>query len=182
MAQGPVTYKECGIALHSAVTAAGHAIWNENGVWLADDPVAVQAIINGFDPLTQPRADKNAAIGVVFAVKFASGFSYVGSDSVRRTFQLDANSQFAIDVQANVSLGSIMAGEPWDSTSYFIAADNSHMPTSTAISMRNFALAVRSYCSAIILRNRALKDAVIAAKSHADLDAIDPTSGWPVAP
>ena len=182
MAQGPVAYKECGTALHSAVAAAGHAIWNENGLWLADDPVAVQAIISGFDPLTQPRADKNAAIGAVFAVKFASGFSYVGSDSVRRTFQLDANSQFAIDVQANVSLGSIMAGEPWDTTSYFIAADNSHMPTPTALSMRNFALAVRAYCGAIILRNRALKDAVLAATTQPALDAIDPTSGWPVAP
>lgn len=54
---GAVNYVERGFGLHIAVKAAGHALWQENGVWLADDPVAVQAIIDGFDPMTYLRAD-----------------------------------------------------------------------------------------------------------------------------
>lgn len=45
---GPVTYIESGLGLHQAVSAAGHWIAEIGGVWTADNPVAVQAIINGY--------------------------------------------------------------------------------------------------------------------------------------
>jgi hypothetical protein len=54
---GPVNYVEKGFGLHLAVRAAGRVLLQENGVWIADDPVAVQAIIDAFDPMTYLRAD-----------------------------------------------------------------------------------------------------------------------------
>lgn len=44
----PITYVEKGYGLHEAVRAAGHRMEEVNGQWMADDPVAVQAIIDGY--------------------------------------------------------------------------------------------------------------------------------------
>lgn len=128
---------------------------------------------------------KNAKLDQLAAIyldKFGAGFNYTGPDAVKRTFQIDPTSQFNIDVQANASLGAVLNGEAWDQTSYFIAADNSHMATPRAQDMRAFALATRAYVSGIILNNRALKDRIGAAADMATLAAIDLNSGWPANP
>lgn len=44
----PIIYTEKGSGLHDAVRAAGYRLEQVNGVWMADDPVAVQAIIDGY--------------------------------------------------------------------------------------------------------------------------------------
>lgn len=44
----PITYTEKGSGLHDAVRAAGYRLEQSNGVWLADDAEAVQAIIDGY--------------------------------------------------------------------------------------------------------------------------------------
>lgn len=44
----PIIYIEKGIGLHEAVRAAGYRLEQINGDWMADDPVAVQAIIYGY--------------------------------------------------------------------------------------------------------------------------------------
>lgn len=45
---GAVNYIEKGPGLHRAVWAAGHRLWHQDGVTYADDPVAVQAIIDAY--------------------------------------------------------------------------------------------------------------------------------------
>lgn len=48
-----ITYREKGIGLHEKIAVEG--LWlgqDDKGVWHADDPVAVQFIIDWFDPLT----------------------------------------------------------------------------------------------------------------------------------
>lgn len=55
----PVIYTEKGAGLHAAVRVAGHALVHRDGQWLADDPVAVQAIIDGYS-LTQAIAHRQA--------------------------------------------------------------------------------------------------------------------------
>jgi hypothetical protein len=44
----PINYTEKGIGLHDAVRAAGYRLEQVNGVWVADDATAVQAIIDGY--------------------------------------------------------------------------------------------------------------------------------------
>lgn len=51
-----IVYTEKGAGLHQAISAAGHSLREHNGVWEADDPVAVQAIIDGYT-LDQVKAD-----------------------------------------------------------------------------------------------------------------------------
>jgi len=57
MAQ-PVTYIEKGYGLHAAIRDAGFNLWQENGVWLADNAAAVQALIDSFDVLAFAKARK----------------------------------------------------------------------------------------------------------------------------
>lgn len=53
-----INYIEKGPWLHIAISEAGHWLKQLNGVWVSDDDVAVQAIIDAFDPLPYAIADK----------------------------------------------------------------------------------------------------------------------------
>lgn len=57
-----IIYIEKGSALHAAIGAAGHRLWQENGVWKSTNDTAVQAIIDAFDPLPNYKAERVAAI------------------------------------------------------------------------------------------------------------------------
>lgn len=57
----PVTYTEKGIGLHRAIMETGHRLMQHDGTWLADDPIAVQAIIDGYT-IDQVKADVSAEI------------------------------------------------------------------------------------------------------------------------
>lgn len=43
-----INYTEKGIGLHEAIQAAGHWLAQHDGVWVSDNDVAVQAIIDGY--------------------------------------------------------------------------------------------------------------------------------------
>lgn len=43
-----IEYTEKGPGLHAAIRKAGHSLVEENGVWVADDELAVQAIIDSY--------------------------------------------------------------------------------------------------------------------------------------
>jgi hypothetical protein len=62
-----ITYTEKGYGLQLAVTQAGHWLHRENGVWVSDNDVAVQAIINGYNPL--PYAQQYAISQINAAVQ-----------------------------------------------------------------------------------------------------------------
>ena len=57
-----INYTEKGIRLHEAILAAGYRLWQENGIWKSTNDVAVQAIIDAYDPLPDIKADAIAAI------------------------------------------------------------------------------------------------------------------------
>lgn len=59
-----IRYTEKGRWLHDAIRRAGHRLWEENGEWKSTDDTAVQAIIDGFDPLPEYKAEKVQAIKV----------------------------------------------------------------------------------------------------------------------
>lgn len=73
----PITYTEKGYGLHEAVCASGHRLEQVNGVWMADDATAVQAIIDGYT-LAQAVAHRQAeclAIAKSLRDKVISGIS-----------------------------------------------------------------------------------------------------------
>lgn len=58
----PITYTEKGLGLHAAIHAAGHWLEQRNGLWRSDNDVAVQAIINAYNPLADQKAERIALI------------------------------------------------------------------------------------------------------------------------
>lgn len=52
-----IQYIEKGAGLHDAIAAAGHSLARVDGVWVASDEAAVQAIIDAYDPAATARAD-----------------------------------------------------------------------------------------------------------------------------
>lgn len=58
---GPVTYTELP-GLAAAIRDAGYFIVRQDGVMLASNPAAVQAIIDGYDPLPTLKAEKLARL------------------------------------------------------------------------------------------------------------------------
>jgi hypothetical protein len=57
-----LNYTEKGQGLHAAIHAAGLSLAQVDGVWVADNEAAVQAIIDSYDPVTPARAAKWAQI------------------------------------------------------------------------------------------------------------------------
>lgn len=45
-----INYIEKGEGLHAAIVAAGHTLYERDGTWITDDPVAVQRIIDEYRP------------------------------------------------------------------------------------------------------------------------------------
>jgi len=45
-----ISYIEKGIGLHEAIAEAGYSLCELNGVWVSDNPVEVQKIIDAYDP------------------------------------------------------------------------------------------------------------------------------------
>lgn len=82
----PINYTEKGAGLHSAITAAGYALVEQNGVWLADDAVAVQAIIDSYDALAVARLQK---WGEIKAKREAVKYAGVPIASVGKTIDTD---------------------------------------------------------------------------------------------
>lgn len=57
-----INYIEKGDGLHRAVVAAGHWLECRDGVWRSSNDVAVQSIIDTYDPLPDLKAAKVTAI------------------------------------------------------------------------------------------------------------------------
>ena len=50
-----ITYTEKGYGLHAAIRDAGFFLKKRDGVWISSDDVAVQAIIDNYDPIIAAR-------------------------------------------------------------------------------------------------------------------------------
>ena len=57
-----INYIEKGKYLHKAIRNAGHSLHQHDGVWIADDDVAVQSIIDSFDSLLAAQTEAITAI------------------------------------------------------------------------------------------------------------------------
>jgi hypothetical protein len=138
---------------------------------------AVQTWIGGQGALAIGQAAKIQAAEAQQAALIAAGFTFQG-----HLYQIDQDSLFNINAMGGLALGSITNAptSPWPAGFVWIAADNSKIPMD-APTCYAFSRAVGGYVSALVLRLRALKDAITVATTQAALDAIDVTASWPAA-
>lgn len=73
-----VNYIEKGIWLHQEVARQGHKIWNVRGTWYSTNDVAVQAIIDSFDPIPDARRQKRQEIKAEAARRAAEIYEFIG--------------------------------------------------------------------------------------------------------
>lgn len=99
-----ISYVEKGIWLHRQIAAQGHWLRQVDGMWQSSDDVAVQSIIDTFDPLPQTRSEATAQVKQAAADKYAQYASAApGKDAVYAAKQLEAQ-QHAV----NAAIGPYM--------------------------------------------------------------------------
>lgn len=74
--------------LHAAITKAGYSVVWINGTYLADDAMAVQAIVDSYDPLPFMRQALHASIAAKRDDVQAAGLVYTFPDGLQGTIQL----------------------------------------------------------------------------------------------
>lgn len=82
-----INYTEKGAGLHDAITAAGHVLREENGVWVSSDDAAVQAIIDAYDPVAVQREALRAAVAADRIARQQLGIPYTFPDGKAGTIQ-----------------------------------------------------------------------------------------------
>lgn len=53
-----IYYIEKGVLLHKYISNAGHSLAQKDNIWISSNDVAVQAIIDSFDPLTEVQKEQ----------------------------------------------------------------------------------------------------------------------------
>lgn len=163
----PVDYKEKGIGLHDAIRAAGHRLEQVNGQWLADNASAVQAIIDGYDPLPDAKARKWEAIKAERDRRKSAGYMVAGhryhSDQASRIQQLGL-----VIMGANIP-----PGLQWKTV------DNGFVPMTQTLAQQIFAATAQN--DATLHAGAEMKKAdVNALNTLAEVEAFDVAAGWPV--
>jgi len=52
-----INYIEYGIRFHDFIKESGHSLIQKDGEWISSDDVAVQALIDNYDPLSEAKTD-----------------------------------------------------------------------------------------------------------------------------
>ena len=118
------------------------------------------------------KRDKAAAIASAYASAIGAGLVHGGA-----LYQIDAASQQRIAARALLARACLDEAETWPESFGWIAADNSR-PSFTAAEFWAFAVAAQNRVTALTLNARDLKDALAAARTVAEVEAIDASSGW----
>lgn len=91
-----INYVDNGYGLQSAISEAGYSLVRRDNVWVSDDDVAVQAIIDSYDPLPY---EVETAKTRIRAVAFVKRGEYVtvapGKDAEYRQKQAEGNAFLA---------------------------------------------------------------------------------------
>lgn len=157
--------------LIETIEAAGHSVTRSPDGWQCSDDVAVQAIVDGYENsperLEHHKTLKLSDLTSAFTTTISSGLLYQG-----RIFQIDAASRANIAAMSTFAISASLGG-PWPKDFYWIAADNTHVPM-LAQDMLAFGQAVGAYVSALVLKQRSIKDAIAVAADVAVVDLINP--------
>lgn len=164
-----IAYTEKGTLLHEAIRAAGHQLWQVNGTWASTNDAAVQAIIDAFDPLTQPRSDAIRGVKALLATKITAGFTYGG-----HVYQIDG------EAQANMTAikADFLDGRTNAHGGFWRSKANVDVPMTDA-EVQAFFSAAKDWKLATVRRAWELIAAISAAANQATLDGININTGWP---
>ncbi len=161
-----IQYTEKGPGLHAAINRAGEWMREENGKWISSDDAAVQAIIDGYDPLPLAREKKWREIQAQRDALTASGVT-VGP------YKFHSDTPSRIQQLGLVAMGvGILAGLQWKTISgAFVAM--------TPMLARQILQATVASDAAIFAAAEAHKAAAFALPTATQIDAYDISVGWP---
>lgn len=161
----PITYAEKGWGLHEAVRAAGLRLEQVNGVWVADDAVAVQALIDGYDPLPAARSAAWARIQDERERRKGAGYMAGGY-----RFHSDRDSR--IQQLGLVLMGSSAPAVPWKTL-------GSGFVTMTPTLAQQIFQATAAADMALHAAAESKLAAVNALTDFQAIESYDATAGWP---
>lgn len=142
---------------------------DEPGTYVAfGDP-----IITDTRDLQDARNEALARLAQHFDELVSVGRNYGGLN-----FQIDAASLQNINGASSMAMVAQAAGGGWPAGFFWVASDNAQMPVDAG-GMIAFGMNVGLYYSALVLTNRALKNAIGGLSAIAACDAFDVTQGWP---
>ena len=75
-----INYTEKGVWLHEEVSRQGYIISQHGSVWVTSNDVAVQAIIDAFNPLPYAKADAKALLKAEAATRASDIYSFLGDN------------------------------------------------------------------------------------------------------
>lgn len=163
-----------------ALSAAGFSPNHTPDGIITTDDVSAQALLDAYAgspaELAYWQAQWLANLAALFLSKLSADMIYDGA-----AYQIDANSVqniTAMGALAGQALSNTPGAAPWNPNFGWITSANTIAPM-TAAQMLGFAQAAAGHVSAIIFNNRTLKDAIAAATSAAQVQAVDLTQGWP---
>jgi hypothetical protein len=177
--------------LLQAIAAAGHTQWTEWTadhsaiIWNVDDAAAVTAIISAYNgsaaELQWWQAQAAEAVAAQYAARIGAG-CVITVNGTSYTMALDTASLQHYDAEA---LTAAMQGQPgiptWDPAEFWLAADNAtQVPIATAAAALAASTAIRAYFKALVKNAATLAGQIAAASSVSAVQAINPSSGWPV--
>lgn len=124
--------------------------------------------------LRDAKADKVTAINAAFDAEIAAGFSYAG-----KVIDLDEASRANIAAAATRAMAVALAlpGMAWPDGFAWRTKDNTTLDLDPS-EMLGMGQEAADRFTALILIRGALKDAVAAATSAEELEAVDPAAGW----
>lgn len=125
--------------------------------------------------LAKARREKRAALLTLFAAKQAAGIVYAGKPLQLRDEDLPRIEGAAVQA---FMVASGLPGLSWPAGFAWRMGDNSFLPLPTASTMIDLAAAAASAYGALRQQLWALKDAIDAAATPAEVEAIDVEGGW----
>lgn len=161
-----INYTEKGSGLHDAIAAAGHQLWQLDGTWISSDDVAVQAIIDGYDPIPPAREKKWRQIQARRDALTAGGVT-VGAHK----FHSDAPSRIQ-------QLGLVMMGAGMPAGLQWKTMSGAFVAMTPTLAGQIFQATAASD-AAIFAAAEAHKAAAFALPTAAQIDAYDFSAGWP---
>ena len=98
-----INYIEKGKRLHLYIREQGHSLIRRDGVWVSDDDVAVQLLIDNFNELEEAKKEARDRVKVEASKRVAAIYPFVNPDKDEAAGLYD----FAVDilVQSNSATG-----------------------------------------------------------------------------
>jgi hypothetical protein len=141
------------------------------------EQAALDAALAAYDVTGPVKTAAIASATAYLATLIANGFTFRG-----KLFQIDDTSRLNISTWGALALGAITSPSSgaWSADFYWVATDNSHVSMDAA-TMYAFSRAVGEYVSGCRTNLRAIKDAILAAKSADAVKVISVMAGYPQA-